>query len=80
MKKVVFLNFPTHGCINGLLATAAERCARLPEGMIEDVEGVLRAAALAEQDLVDRIADLVDDLDRLLMAEGFDPQTSLPLA
>ncbi len=24
MKKVVFLNFPTHGCINGLLATAAE--------------------------------------------------------
>ncbi len=24
MKKAVFLNFPTHGCINGLLATAAE--------------------------------------------------------
>ena len=24
MKKAVFLNFPTHGCINALLATAAE--------------------------------------------------------
>lgn len=28
MKKAVFLNFPTHGCINGLLATAAELVAR----------------------------------------------------
>lgn len=24
MKKVIFLNFPTHGCINSLLATASE--------------------------------------------------------
>ncbi len=24
MRKAIFLNFPTHGCINSLLATASE--------------------------------------------------------
>jgi len=48
--------------------------------MVNQVEGVLRAVSLADQSLVARIEELVDSLDQLLLEEGFDPETSLPLA
>jgi len=54
-----------------LLQIAVERCARLPLGMREQVEDVLRAAALLEDDLPGKINRLVDNLDRLLVEEGF---------
>lgn len=48
--------------------------------MVVQVEEVLRAACSADQGLITRIGDLVDSLDRLLLEEGFDPETSLPAA
>jgi len=63
-----------------LLAIATERCAKVPDDMAKHVEHVLRAASAADQSLVSAIDSLVDSLDRLLLEEGFDPETSLPLA
>lgn len=54
-----------------LLQIAAERCPCLPLGMREQVEDVLRAAASLEGDLPGKINRLVDNLDRLLVEEGF---------
>jgi hypothetical protein len=48
--------------------------------MVDQVEGVLRAMPSADQSLIARIEELVDGLDQLLVEEGFDPETSLPLA
>ena len=63
-----------------LLETASASCAKVPGEMVNQVEGVLRAVSLADQSLVARIEELVDSLDQLLLEEGFDPETSLPLA
>ena len=63
-----------------LLQAALERCAKVPRGMVDQVEGVLRAVSSADQGLVARIEELVDGLDQLLLEQGFDPETSLPLA
>jgi predicted nucleotidyltransferase len=61
-----------------LLKAASERCAKTPREMAHQVEGVLRALPLADQRLIGSIGELVDGLDRLLIEEGFDPETSLP--
>ena len=74
------LNRLPHPGEKRLLQTAAARCAQMPQDMIHQVEAVLRAACNPDPDLVVRIAALVDDLDQLLLKEGFDPRTSLPLA
>ena len=47
--------------------------------MVNQVEGVLCAVSSADQGLIARIEELVDGLDQLLLEEGFDPETSLPL-
>jgi len=63
-----------------LLKTASERCAKVPREMVTQVEEVLRAVSSPDQSLVVRIEELVDNLDQLLLEEGFDPETSLPMA
>jgi len=63
-----------------LLKAASERCAKVPREMVNQVEGVLRAVSLADRSLIARIEELVDGLDQLLLEEGFDLETSLPLA
>jgi len=73
------LNRSLHPGEKRLLALAAQRCEKVPEGLSEQVTAVLRAAASADPALVARIHALVDGLDRLLFEEGFDPATSLPL-
>lgn len=62
-----------------LLERAAQICAKIPQGMRDQVEGVLRTACEVDQGLITRVNALVDGLDRLLVEEGFDPETSLPL-
>ncbi len=62
-----------------LLERASESCARIPPAMAGQVRGVLGAASVAEQNIVERIEELIDGLDQLLLDEGFDPQSSLPL-
>ncbi len=54
-----------------LLKIAAERCEKLPPGMIAQVEGLLRALPSADQGLIERLDELLDGLDQLLLAEGF---------
>ena len=54
-----------------LLQIAAERCELLPLGMRKEVEDVLRASASLEGDLPGKINRLVDNLERLLVEEGF---------
>jgi predicted nucleotidyltransferase len=53
-----------------LLAFARERCAKLPEGMSEGVEGLVRAAPSGDERLIARAEALIDALDALLEAEG----------
>jgi predicted nucleotidyltransferase len=74
------LNRLPHPGEKRLLQTASAVCASLPRDMVHQVEAVLRAACRPDPDLVFRIAVLVDGLDQLLLEEGFDPRTSLPLA
>ncbi len=73
------LNRLPHPGEKQLLKTAAARCAKAPWKMVDQVEGVLRAVPSADQSLIARIENLVDGLDQLLLEEGFDPETSLPL-
>ena len=63
-----------------VLQVASERCAKVPREMVDQVEGVLRAVSSPDQGLVTRIGRLIDGLDQLLVEQGFDPETSLPLA
>jgi hypothetical protein len=63
-----------------VLRVASERCAKVPRDMVAQVEGVVRAVSSPDQSLVTRIEQLVDGLDQLLLEQGFDPETSLPLA
>ena len=63
-----------------LLKAASERCAKVPREMVNQVEGVLRAVSLTDRSLIARIEELINGLDQLLLEEGFDLETSLPLA
>ncbi len=73
------LNRQTHPGEKKLIRLAEQNCPRLPEGMAEDVQAVLQAAGHPQLGLEERVARLLDRLDALLAAEGFDPRTSLPL-
>ena len=63
-----------------LVQIASEHCAKIPNGMAQQVEGVIRAASSPDELLVEKIEALVDRLDGLMREEGFDPATSLPVA
>lgn len=54
-----------------LLAFATRECARLPEGMVEDVGAVLRAAGTEPGALLGHLGRLLDRLDDELRASGF---------
>ena len=54
-----------------LLEIAAERCAKRPPAMREQVETVLRLAGTGDATLVQALNRLIDDLDALLLKEGF---------
>ena len=63
-----------------LLEQAERQCASRPPDMASQVDRVLRAASGGDGDLdpIVAISELVDDLDRLMVDEGFDPETSKP--
>jgi predicted nucleotidyltransferase len=62
-----------------LLTFAAERCAKVPPRMADQVKDVLQAAAVPGQNLLVKVDLLIDGLDHLLLEEGFDPKTSQPM-
>lgn len=74
------LNRELHPGEKRLVKLALEHCALLPREMAADVQAVLQAAATTNGEVVARVGILLDHLDALLLAEGFDPYTSRPMA
>jgi len=66
------LNAVPHPGEKRLLEIATERCAKRPLEMREQVERVLRLAATEDMALIQVVNRLIDDLDALLLKEGFD--------
>jgi hypothetical protein len=61
-----------------LVEWALNHCARLPAEMAHQVDSVLQATCSADGTLLVHVNALLDGLDELLRAEGFDLETSLP--
>ncbi len=66
------LNAVPHPGEKRLLEIAVERCAKRPSAMREQVEVVLRLAGMGDAELVQAIDHLIDDLEVVLLQEGFD--------
>jgi len=78
---VVFaLNRALHPGEKRLVAWAQANCAILPVEMAESIEKVLQAAYQVDGSLLAAVYALIDSLDDLLWAQGFDPTTSQPFA
>lgn len=74
------LNRVLHPGEKRLRELALARCARLPAGMAGQMKAVLGAAGRGDGSVVQHVHALLDSLDDLLRAEGFDPATSRPFA
>lgn len=66
-------NRVTHPGEKRLLQITPELCSRIPKGMIQQVESILRASSSPEFALIDMINDLIDALDNLFTVDNFDP-------
>jgi len=71
------VNRVTHPGEKRLVEAATRTCGRLPVGMAEDLDDLLRAAAVDLPGLGARVDRLLDRLDDLLRAEGFS-EAALP--
>lgn len=71
------LNRQTHPGEKRLVTALIDRCARLPDHMADDLADLLRTATTDLPGLPARVDRLLDRLDTLLRAEGFDT-TDLP--
>ena len=77
---VIFaLNRVLHPGEKRLVQIVEERCPLRPAGMAEQIQAVLAASAGGGENLDAQVNVLIDSLDRLLLAEGFDPATSEPV-
>lgn len=74
------LNRVLHPGEKRLVERALNHCARLPADMAGQVDSVLHATYSADGSLVVHVNALLDSLDDLLRAEGFNPETSLPVS
>lgn len=66
-------NRVTHPGEKKLLQVTPVLCSRIPNKMVQQIEIVLRAASSPDFTLVESINSLVDELDILLLNDGFDP-------
>jgi len=73
------LNRLPHPGEKRLVQIAAQKCAWVPEAMAENVNHILRDSASGDPRLMDEVNQLIDRLDELLAAHGFDPKTSKPI-
>jgi len=64
------LNRQPHPGEKRLVKSAATMCAKSPDGMEQQVQALLAAAARPDANVLAAVASLVDELDRLLLAEG----------
>lgn len=75
---VIFaLNRELHPGEKRLLSLVVQRCPKLPRNMSADVEAVLRSGNDGPS-LTASLTQLLDRLDELLAAEGFDPSDGRP--
>jgi len=75
---VIFaLNRELHPGEKRLLSLVVQRCPKLPRNMSADVEAVLRSANDGPR-VTANLTQLLDRLDELLAAEGFDPSDGRP--
>jgi len=74
------LNRVLHPGEKRLVKQALALCPRLPADMAQGVEAVLRATCSADETLLAHVNALLNGLDDLLQAEGFDPATSLAMS
>lgn len=65
------LNQQLHPGEKKLIAFAEQHCAKLPQGFRPQIEALLQAAAQPDERLSQIVNALVDDLDALLVLEGF---------
>lgn len=72
------LNRVLHPGEKRLVQQVSATCAWAPQNMEADIRGVLQAAGTGVPELLEWLALLLDHLDELLLAQGFDPRTGLP--
>jgi GNAT superfamily N-acetyltransferase/predicted nucleotidyltransferase len=67
------LNRLPHPGEKRLIEIASQRCDKTPVGMSEQVRALIQAGSRGDQTIVANAEALLDGLDELLVAEGFDP-------
>lgn len=74
------LNRLPHPGEKRILEKAASQCPKVPRHMVSQVEAILSAASASNRHLLTKMDTIIDEMDRLLILEGFDPTTSAPAA
>lgn len=67
------LNEVLHPGEKKILAFVREQCSRIPANLERQIESVLHLAATGDHRLLQELDRMLDSLDELLLAEGFDP-------
>jgi predicted nucleotidyltransferase len=60
-----------------ILMFVKEQCSRTPPSLERQIESVLQSAGVGDMILLQELDKMLDGLDELLMAEGFDPRQTL---
>lgn len=60
-----------------ILMFVKEQCSRIPPNLERQIESILQSAAVGDSIVLQELDKMIDVLDELLMAEGFDPNQIL---
>lgn len=60
-----------------ILQFVKDECAAIPDKLELQVEGIFQSAAVGDKKLLAHLDALIDGLDHLLIAQGFDPDQTL---
>lgn len=71
------LNEVLHPGEKKILKFVKDECAAIPEELEGQVKRILHSAGVGDKKLLDQLDALIDGLDHLLMAQGFDPEQTL---
>jgi phage gp29-like protein len=71
------LNEVLHPGEKKVLQFVKDECTAIPEELEEQVEGILQSAAVGDKKILDQLDALINGLDQLLIAQGFDPEQTL---
>jgi hypothetical protein len=71
------LNEILHPGEKKIIQFVKDECTAIPEELEEQVEGILQSAAVGDKKILDQLDALINGLDQLLIAQGFDPERTL---